>query len=147
MKQIKFFVFAWVFAGFLASCEDDVESSNLTQNERNLIRHTWQGEGVYLQGVKLDSAVSRISLEFNSRTNGLIKDVAINGFLGGSWELNGNSLKIKYPAGLSTELDSVVLMVSKLTETELNLTSSREIRVFETFVLSPEAELRLIPKP
>lgn len=147
MKRIKFLAFTFIVAVFFSSCEDDIESPNLTEDERNLIRHVWQGEGVYLQDVKLDSAVSRISLEFNSRSAGIIKDVSVNGFIGGSWELNGRNLTIKYPTGFSTDLDSVILNISRLTETELNLTTSREVRVFDTFILSPEAELRLIPKP
>lgn len=154
MTKIRILLIGLLFSGvFLTSCKDDAESPNLTENERNLIRQPWQGEGVYALGAngeqaRVDSTnVSKLTLTFSSRALGTIKDVSINGFPGGSWKINGNSLQVKYPAGISTTLDSVTFNISKLTETELNLSTSKEINAFNILILNPEAELRLIPKP
>jgi len=154
MTKIRILLIGLLFSGvFLTSCKDDAESPNLSETERNLIRQPWQGEGVYLlqEGggeVHLDSTnVSKLTLTFSSRGLGIVKSVSINGIPGGSWKVDGDSLQVKYPAGISTTLDSATFNISKLTETELNLTTSKEINAFNILTLSPEAELRLIPKP
>ncbi len=106
MNKLRFlsFLFAAFFLITLSSCDKDDDEEVAPNKSALLTAHAWQGNTVYLNGIKApDDAIrleiKTIKLNFtNDRTfTATYRDSGVPQTVEGLWDLQDNTMKMNFP--------------------------------------------------
>ncbi|MCS6820445.1 MAG: hypothetical protein NZ551_01095 [Microscillaceae bacterium] len=150
MKNLHCILWGIVFI-MLGSCKKS--DTPIPEEEKILMSTTWKVEGFYINNTKQPNTPD-LRLRFLGERAG-VRPLIANGIPGSAWRLNGTQLIVFYPSagikldptsGIAPSVGSITLNVSKLTNTNLNLTQNTNENFFGIFQFSANAELRMIPE-